>query len=197
MRARARGFVGENAEVSNPYAPPEDRPRQPDGEQSGAPVQDQRPQHYPPYPPQVWQQGPPAPAPAPAPTDPEGAARAGRIARLFALTVLASVLVSLLRLPFSLIAAVLGLAAIGIGVWALIVAGRARVRGSLPIMLTAGLVVAFLWSMAMASPLFALQAELDRQTCLDGALTVSAQTTCEAEYQKALKEQRERLGLNA
>ncbi|WP_426592949.1 hypothetical protein ACPPVS_14450 [Cellulomonas sp. McL0617] len=182
--------------MSNPYAPPGDRPRQPDGERPGAPVQDQVPPPYLQHPPPAWQQsGARPPVPAPVPTDPEGAARAGRIARLFALTVLASVLVSLMRLPWSLGAAVLGLAAIGIGVWALVVAGQAHVRGTLPIILTAGLVVAFLWSMAMAAPAVSLQAGLDRQACLDGALTVSAHERCEAQYQKDLKVQREKLGV--
>ena len=37
-------FVGENAGVSNPYAPPEDRPRQPDGEQRTRPCRTQRQQ---------------------------------------------------------------------------------------------------------------------------------------------------------
>jgi len=135
--------------------------------------------------------------PTPVATDPVGAARAGRLSRTFALTVLASVLISLMRLPYSLIAAAVGLVSLGIGVWALVVADRAHVRGSLPVMLTAGLVVAFLWSMAMATPLFALRANLDRQTCLEGALTVSAKTTCETDYQKALKDQRERLGVGS
>jgi hypothetical protein len=181
--------VGDNAGVSNPYAPPEDRPRQPEGDQDRAPGQ--TPRQPTPTRPHSWQQG--TPTPSPVPTDPAGAARAGRIARAFALTVLASVLVSLLRLPFSLVAGAIGFASLAIGAWALVVAGRAHVRGSLPVMLVAGLVVAFLWSIAMASPLFALRAELDRQTCLDGALTVSAKTSCETAYQKAVKEQRDRL----
>lgn len=182
--------------MSNPYAPPQDRPRDPEGDPSDAPAQDLQPPVYPPYPPPVWQQGAPGPLPqrpAPAPPDPEGAVRAGRIAGYFALAVLASVLVSFLRLPYSLAASVVAVVAMGLGAWALSVASRARVRGTLPIILVAGLVVAFLWSIAMALPLLALRAELDRQSCLDGALTVSAQSACQADYEKALQAQRDRL----
>ncbi len=112
---------------------------------------------------------------------------------MFALLVLGSVLVSLTRLPYSLAAPVIGLVAIGFGVWALVLAGRAHVRGTLPIMLTAGLVVAFLWSITMSLPLISLQASLDRQACFDSALTISAQEACASDYEKALKEQRDRL----
>ncbi|WP_156043651.1 hypothetical protein [Cellulomonas sp. URHE0023] len=177
--------------MSNPYAPPEDRPRQPGGEQSDAPTQDQGRQ---PSAHEAWQHGSPTPVRSRVPTDPAGAARAARIARAFALTVLASVLVSMMRLPYSLAAGALGLVALGIGVWALVVAGRAHVRGTLPVMLTAGLGIALLWSMATAAPLFALQTELDRQACLDGALTVSARTACEADYRNELNQLRDRLG---
>ena len=186
-------FVGENARVSNPYAPPEDRPRPPDGDHAGAPAQDRAPAPQQPYAHQSWQQTTPRQAREPIPTDPEGAARAGRIARWFALLVLASVLVSMTRLPFSLAAALLGLVALGVGVWALIVAGQAHVRGTLPVMLAVGLFIAVLWSMTASLPLLTLRADLDHQTCLDSALTVSAQTACATEYEKARKEQVERL----
>lgn len=194
-------FVGENAGVSNPYAPPEDRPRQPDGDQAGAPAQDHGPAQQPPpylpqhpYPQPVLHQGAPHPVHEPVPTDPEGAARASRIARWFALIVLASVLVSMTRLPFSLVASVLGMVAIGVGVWALVVAGQAHVRGSLPVMLAVGLFISLLWSMTAGLPLLTLRADLDHQTCMDGALTVTAQNACIAEYKKDRQEQVERLG---
>lgn len=195
-------FVGENAGVSNPYAPPEDRPRKPDGDQAGAPAQERGPaQQPPPYLPQhpyqqpvLQQQLAPQPVREPVPTDPEGAARASRIARWFALLVLASVLVSMTRLPFSLAASVLGLVAIGVGVWALIVAAQAHVRGTLPVMLAVGLFISLLWSMTASLPLLTLRADLDHQACLDGALTVSAKAACETEYEKARQEQVERLG---
>ncbi|WP_155856136.1 hypothetical protein [Cellulomonas sp. URHD0024] len=183
--------------MSNPYGPPEDRPHQPAGDQTDPPGQDLQQQPHPQYPP-AWQQnapGPlPRPVPAPVPTDPAGAARASRLARYFALAVLTSVLVSVMRLPYSLVASVVGLAAIGVGLWALVVAGRAHVRGGLPAMLVAGLVIASLWSMATAFPLLALRAELDRQACRDGALTVTAKTACQAEYEKnSFNELRDRL----
>ena len=127
-------FVGENARVSNPYAPPEHRPGTPDD----APVQDAP----------VW---PPAGAPSPAPVvpeppqpaDPEGTARATSLTRLFAVLVLASVLVATLRLPWQAAALPFALAAIVVGVRAIVVAVRARARGLAPV-LAVGLVVALL-----------------------------------------------------
>jgi hypothetical protein len=196
--------MGENARVSNPYAPPGDRPRQPDGDRTGAPAPDQPgqpvPPQHPPYPvgPHAQASWPPHAVAVPrppeqVPTDPDGAARATRLARLFGLLVLSSVLVSTTRIPLRAVAVVFVLAAIGVGIVALVVAGRAHVRGALPVVLGTGLAVAVVWTLFMGAAIAFWGPERDRQECRDGALTLSAQAVCDAQYRQDMDELSDRL----
>ena len=184
--------MGENARVSNPYAPPGDRPRQPDGDRTGAPAPDQPVQHgQPPYPanphaPLSWP--PPAVAtprrPEQVPTDPEGAARAGRLTRLFGILMLSSVLVSTTRIPLRAVAIVFALAAIGVAIAALLVVGKAHVRGMLTVVLGTGLALAVVWTLISGVRIFLWGPELTYQQCQDGALTLSAEAACRTQYEK-------------
>ncbi|GEK22265.1 cytochrome d ubiquinol oxidase subunit II [Cellulomonas xylanilytica] len=165
--------------MSNPYAPPENRPGTPDD----APAQEAP----------AW---PPAGAPRPAsvaperpPADPEGTARATSLTRLFAVLVLASVLVATLRLPWQAAALPFALAAIVVGVRALVVAVRARARGLGPL-LAVGLVISLAWTLLLSVQLALWPAQQDKQECLEGALTLGARSACETQFEKDLDDLR-------
>jgi hypothetical protein len=181
---RAGSFVGENAGVSNPYAPPEDRPRTPDGDRTDAPP---APQPWPPATarPQVARSS----APDRRPPDPELTARAQRLTRLFGVLVLSSVLVATLPLPWQAAALAFGLGALVVGVWALVVSGRARARGLTP-MIAVGVVIALFWSLLLGVQLALWPVQQDKQDCLQGALTITATNACDAQYLKDLDELR-------
>lgn len=175
--------MGENAGVSNPYAPPEDRPRTPDDDRVDAPVA-----QYP------WP--PPAPHPQVAaprvgpdrtPPDPEQVARAQRLTRLFGVLVLSSVLVATLPLPWQAAAVAFAIAALVVGVWALVVSIRGHARGLSP-MIGVGVVIALFWSLLLSVQLALWPAVQDKQECLQGALTITAQNACAAQYDKDLKD---------
>ena len=161
--------------MSNPYAPPENRP----GTSDDAPVRD-----APVWPPA----GPPSPAPVvpePRPADPEGTARATSLTRLFAVLVLASVLVATLRLPWQAAALPFAIAAVVVGVRAIVVAVRARSRGLAPV-LAVGLVISVLWTFSVTVLLAPWEAQQAKQECLERALTIGARNACESQFEKDL-----------
>ncbi|NUU18205.1 hypothetical protein HP550_13190 [Cellulomonas humilata] len=170
--------------MSNPYAPPEDRPRTPDGDRADAPAPQDGPSWPPPMPMPV-PRTPVALEPEPQPPDPVLTARAAGLTRLFGVLVLASVLVATLPLPWQAPALLFALPALVVGVRALGVAARARTRGLVPL-LAAGVVVALLWTTALGVMAYTWPALLAQQKCLEGALTISATSTCESQYQKEL-----------
>lgn len=163
--------------MSNPYAPPEDRP----GTQDDVPARE-----TPVWPPAGAPQTVPA-APERPPADPEGTARATRLTRLFAVLVLASVLVETLRLPWKAAALPFALAAVVVGVRAVVVAVRARSRGLAPL-LAVGLFVALSWALLLTGQVATWPAQLDKEECLDGALTIGARSACETQYEQDVEE---------
>ena len=170
--------------MSNPYAPPEHRPGTPDDARTDAP----QPQDAPVWPPA----GEPSRAPVVAdqpPADPEGTARATGLTRLFAVLVLASVLVATLPLPWQAAALLFALAAVVVCVRAVVVAVRARSRGLVPL-LSVGLVIALSWTLLLSVQLALWPAQQDKQECLEGALTVGAKSACETQFEKDLDDLR-------
>ena len=165
--------------MSNPYAPPENRP----GTSDDAPVRD-----APVWPPA----GPPSPAPVvpePQPADPEGTARATGLTRLFAVLVLASVLVATLRLPWQAAALPFAIAAVVVGVRAVVVAVRARSRGLAPV-LAVGLAISLSWTLLLSVQLALWPAQQDKQECLERALTIGAKSACETQFERDLDDLR-------
>ncbi|MEZ0448421.1 hypothetical protein [Cellulomonas sp. ICMP 17802] len=165
--------------MSNPYAPPEDRPRPPDGDRADVPVAQL------PWP-------PPAPRAVPAepartPPDPEQVARAQSLTRLFGVLVLSSVLVATLPLPWQAAGLVFALGALVVGVRALVVSVRARAGGLTP-MIAVGVVIALFWSFLLILQLALWPMQQAKQECLQGALTISAQNACAAQYDKAVQD---------
>ncbi len=197
--------MGENAEVSNPYAPPDpNRPPVRDPERGGAhpptdlpsagnpptdlphalPHTDHPPTDHPPT------GEPPSARP---PGDPAGAERASRLARVFAALVLAGVVSTTFPVPWQAANLAFGLGALVVGVWALVVAVRARVRGAMPGLLGVGVVVAAFWLLFSFAGLLLWSATSERQQCLDGALTQTARAQCDSGYTSDVDELRERL----
>jgi hypothetical protein len=204
--------VGDNAGVSNPYAPPEDRPRTPegapaegDGRVPGSPAPAPGPPASAPgtFPP------PGAPAPLPDPVqpvpgpgapggagprgagaqgqpgapDPAAAGRVGRLAGTFGLLVVASVLVATLALPWRAASIVFAALAVVWGVRALTTAVRSGFRGGLPAMLVLGVLVAGGWVLLSLASLVVWDAERANQDCVARAITVQARQECAHQLQ--------------
>lgn len=134
-----------------------------------------------------------APGPHPPEPDPEGTARAGRLGRTFAALLLAAVLTGTFPVPWQAAGLVFGVLALVVGVRALVVAVRARQRGALTGMLAAGLAVSAMWLVVSLGMTLMWPAQLDRQRCLAGALTISARQACEAQFEQDLDEWRTRI----
>ena len=169
--------------MSNPYAPP-------DSDRTDAPA----PQGGPSWPPPMPRpQAPGAPAaPERQPPDPEAFAHATRLTRLFGVLVLGSVLVATLPLPWQAAGLLFAVGAVVVGIRGLIIAGRARTRGLVPL-LSVGLVIALSWTLILGVQLALWPVQQDKQECLEGALTISATTACETQYEKDLDDLRSSL----
>ncbi|MBO3083664.1 hypothetical protein [Cellulomonas fengjieae] len=164
--------------MSNPYAPPENRPRPSDGDQTDAPATDRVP---------TWSPAPPPVQVERTPPDPEGTARAARHTRLFGVLVLGSVLVATLPLPWQAASLVFALGGVAVGIRALVVAARAHSRSLLP-MLSVGVVIALSWTFLQAVQLAFWPVQQDLQDCLRSALTIEARTACESQYERDLEQ---------
>jgi hypothetical protein len=197
--------VRENGPVSNPYAPPS-----PDRTPDGSPAQDGERAPGPAAPPRDGgphgggpQAGPPpagppraaagraphpgATPPPPAPTPPpEVLARIGRLVRQFGVWLVAGVVVGLLPLPWRLATVAFLVGAGWAGVRALVAVGTARLRGGLLPLLTAGLVMVGILLVGTFGSLLTWDLDTERQACLQGALTRSAEAACERDYRDGL-----------
>lgn len=233
----ARQAVGENGAVSNPYAPPGQRPvPEPDDASQGAePAPGQQPpQDAPPAPPAPQRRTPPpglpvpsapraatspsAHAPASGPEapgapqtapvgatlrdiDPEQLRRIGASVRHFGAFLLAAVLVGTFPLPWRVASLAFVVGALVVGVRALSLVRRAHVRGALVPLLAVGLLFTGILAIGTVGSLVFWSAETHRQECLSGALTISARSACEQQYQDDLsrwqQEVRRSAGLSA
>lgn len=159
--------------MSNPYAPPGDRPPAPPDAPGGPP-----PEGVP------YERSPRTPrGPAAHPTD---VRRVAVLTRTTALLVLASVLAGLLPFPWYLAAVPLALAAIVVAGRTMTVASRTHVRGA-PIGVVGLLVVVALLGLARpAQTVLMWDVEKQYAQCLGGALTVQAQNGCVGRYEQAI-----------
>ncbi len=94
-------------------------------------------------------------------------------------------LVATLPLPWQAAAFLFVVPAIVVGVRALVVAARARTRGLVPVLAT-GVAVTLLWTLFLGLYAATWPAAVIRQECLEGALTVTATSACESQYQQEL-----------
>lgn len=195
--------------VSNPYAPPEDRPRTAEGTDpaatggvpSGATGHDDAPAAVAGHPESQahTQVGRPDPAASRVPTeaerrtsparepDPAGVLKAAEQSRVVGVLLLASVLVTALPVPWQLAAGLFALAALVLGVRGLVIAVRARARGSLPTFLGILVAMSAVWSLLVLASLSVLPMLRERQDCLAGALTITAEKQCQREFSQELE----------
>lgn len=197
----------ENGAVSNPYAPPSPDRAPADGSGRDArpadPVDPSGPPPLPPHPapgphpphpaPGPHPPRPPHPVPpAPAP-DPETLLRVGRLVRHFGVWLVAGVVVTLLPLPWRLASVVFLVGAVVTGIRALRAVLRSPLRGGLPAMLATGLLLTAMVLVGSLGSLATWSVDAERQACLGGALTRTAQAACERDYQDALSDLTDRL----
>ncbi|HEY0187300.1 MAG TPA: hypothetical protein VGC67_07415 [Cellulomonas sp.] len=113
-------------------------------------------------------------------------ARAGQLVRHFGVYLLGALAVSVLPLPWRLATLAFLVGALVTGLRAIGAVNRARLRGGLRSMLALGLLMTGVLGISTVGSLATWSLDTDRQTCLAGALTRSAQAACEQEYQDAI-----------
>ncbi len=197
--------MGDNGRVTNPYAPPSERPlpEPDDAPQAAGPEPaprtsrdpDVEPHRTPPLgvpmptAPQVHAPGgrPTAPV-ALRDVDPDLVRRIGAAVRHFGVFLLAAVLVGTFPLPWRVAAVVFVAGAFVVGIRALILVLRAGMRGSLVPLLAVGLAFTAMLAVGTVGSVLFWSAETARQECLSGALTVSARSQCEQQYRDDLSQ---------
>lgn len=172
--------------MGNPYAPPSGNAARPPTPPLHPPGQ---PPHPVPVPPGSPHPGEPDPLEGSARRpDPEAARAASRHIMHFGLLLLAAVVTSTLPLPWQAASLVFIVAALVVGIRALRSVWRAGLRGVLVPMLAIGLAFTALMSVSMASLLALWPVQLERQECLQGALTIAARESCQVDFQHTLEE---------
>ena len=106
----------------------------------------------------------------------------------FGLLMLATLLTSTIALPWRLVSVAIALLALVVGVRALRRIWRAGLRGFLVVAMSAGVVMTFALALTTLAVIPVWQIEMDRQSCLNEAITVAATSTCESDYQTAITE---------
>ncbi len=179
--------MGENAGVSNPYAPPDDRPGADAPERRTPPREHQR------GPEPGWgvppAQRPVAPPPRQTPPpDPAVVVDVARRTRTFAVLMLATLLTGTFPVPWQGASLVFGAIALVVGIRALVRAVRGHVRGAMIGLLAGGTGLTAFWLVVSAGMTLMWPLYLDRQECLAGALTVSARHECEATFERSVQD---------
>ena len=114
-------------------------------------------------------------------------AASGETFRFGALLIL-SLLSTQLPLPYTLAAPVLIIISIVYGIRALRRSWAISPRNLMTPMLIAGIAMALMMSVTVASKFALWPIEMERQECVQYAITNSAKAECEANYQKAVEE---------
>ena len=168
--------------MGNPYAP----------KPPGTPPPD--PRRFEPQAPATEDDGSPAvlsdpvgPADRPR-VDPDAARQATRSVMHFGLIMLASLLTTSLALPWRLVSVAIGLLALVVGIRGLRRIWRAGLRGFIVVAMSAGVVMTFALALTTLAVIPVWQIEMDRQSCLDEAITIAASTACETDYTTAITE---------
>ena len=102
--------------------------------------------------------------------------------RIFWLLVVATLLSSNLVLPWKLVPIALGTAAIVVGIMALVKAVRARMRPTLPVLISVGLVVTFITTLGLGAMALLWDQTVTYESCMRGAITYEAVESCESDY---------------
>lgn len=127
------------------------------------------------------------PLKAPRAVDLPGARAGSRRVVHLGLLMFGTLVCSSLPLPWQLAGLAFAVAAIVVGVIALRTLARARVRGILPAVVVLALVFSGLSVLSYGATILFWSVSMQRQDCLQGAITVSAQAGCESDYRDALQ----------
>ena len=183
--------------MSNPYAPPSsgERPApagSPPERSDAAPGTTSGPDAGPgPWPAESdYPGGPGGPGGKvpPRPPDPVAVREASRRVLHFGLLMLTSLVTASLPFPWQAAALVFAVAALVIGVRALVAVWRAGLRGALVPVLAIGLFFAAMLSASLTMMLALWPIQVENQQCLRDALTISAREACAEELQDSLDE---------
>jgi hypothetical protein len=109
----------------------------------------------------------------------------------FGVLLLAAVLTSALPLPGQIGSLVFVVAAIVVGIHALVQAWRAGIRGAILPVLALGVASAGLIAVTVLSLLVVWPQQMQRQTCLATAVTISGTERCEADFRRAVEDRLE------
>lgn len=123
----------------------------------------------------------PAPGSRPGATD-EQKKNAVRYVRLFWLLVVAMLLGSGMVLPWKLLPLALGLAALVVGIIALVKLARSRMGAVMPVLVSLGLVITVLTTVGLAGMAAMWDETVAYETCMRSALTLDGVEACQAEY---------------
>lgn len=199
--------MGDNGRMGNPYAPKPPGTPLPPGDQHPEQHRDQHPAPHdqPTGPaPDGWGgatpteqrgrrgQGRRERAPR-APVDPEAMRHLSRRLMVFALILLACLLLSSAPLPWRMGSVALAAAALVAGALALRRAWRAGVRGMLVVAVASGMAVSATLGLATLAVIPVWDVEMARQTCMDEAITHSARAECLTDYRDGLQEYQDSL----
>ncbi|MEP7765690.1 hypothetical protein [Sanguibacter sp. 25GB23B1] len=184
--------------MGNPYAPKPPGTPPPSGDQQG----DQQRQPAGPTP-DGWGDRTPEQQPrgrrgagarAPRePVDPEVVRHLSRRLMVFALILLACLLLSSAPLPWRMGSVALAVAALVAGGLALRRAWRAKVRGMVVVAVAAGMAVSATLGLATLAVIPVWDVEMERQTCMSEAITHSARAQCLTDYREGLEEYQDSL----
>jgi hypothetical protein len=112
---------------------------------------------------------------------------------VFALILLACLLLSSAPLPWRMGSVALAIAALVAGATALRRAWRAGVRGMLVVAVASGMAVSATLGLATLAVIPVWDVEMARQTCMSEAITHSARAQCLADYRDGLQEYQDSL----
>ena len=179
MPASRKRYVS-NKPTRNPFAPPD--PNAPPPPPPSAPE------------PEPEKHGSKAPVPpggpkgGPTPPSMEDLKEASGATFRFGALLILSLLASQLPLPYTLAAPVLIVASIAFGVIALRRSWAISTRNLMTPMLIAGIAMALMMSVTVATKFALWPVEVAHQECTQYALTNTAKAECEADYQQAVTE---------
>lgn len=124
------------------------------------------------------------------PVDPEQARLATRSVMVFGLFMLVSLLLSSVALPWRMLSVAVGVAALVVGARAFRTVWRAGMRGAIVVVLSAGMLMTVILALSTLAVIPVWQVEMDRQTCLDQAITLTAESSCQTAYETAIDDYR-------
>ncbi|MFC7406483.1 hypothetical protein [Georgenia alba] len=127
--------------------------------------------------------------------DPEAQRRAIRTTRLFGLSLLLVVALTLLQPPWPVpvATAVLAGASVALGVVGLVRIRLHRVRGALTVAVLAGLLVAGFMAMATSAQVLLWREYQAYGECLESAITQQARDACQARLERSLEERMDQM----